>query len=74
MALNKEKFTAARGASGMTIAEITEAAGLKSTSTYMLREDAPSQFRLGEIASIYASMSDIAKPLFKEAVCDIFLD
>lgn len=73
MVLHSEKFSAARRASGLTIAQITEASGLKSTSTYVAHEDAPGQFRLDELAGIYASMSDIARPLLKEAICDIFL-
>lgn len=73
MDLDKDKFSAARRASGLSIVQITQAAGLKSTSTYMAHENGPGQFRLDEIAGMYASMSDIAKPILREAVCDIFL-
>lgn len=73
MELSSEKFAAARRASGLTFAQITEAAGLKSTSTYAAHEDAPTQFRLEEIVGMYANMNDIARGILKEAVCDIFL-
>lgn len=73
MVLDKDKFSAARRASGLTVAQITEAAGIKSTSTYMAHENGPGQFRLDELAGMYARMSDIAKPILREAVCDIFL-
>ncbi|MBQ6491092.1 MAG: hypothetical protein IJI88_02335 [Atopobiaceae bacterium] len=73
MALNSEKFAAARRASGMTYAQIAEAAGLKSTSTYAAHEEAPTQFRLEEIVGMYGSMNEIAQGILKDAVCDIFL-
>lgn len=73
MGLNKDKFKMARRASGMSINEITAAAGLSSTSTYAAREDYPEQYRLGEIIGIYNNMSDLSKPLLRDAVMDIFL-
>ena len=73
MALDKEKFAAARRASGLTIEKITQAAGVKSINTYLAHEDRPGQFRLEELAGMYKSMSDIARPILREAICDIFL-
>ena len=73
MKLNSERFAAARRASGMTYEQSTRAAGLKSTSTYASHEDAPLQFRLGEIGGMYESMNDDAKRILREAVEEIFL-
>lgn len=73
MTPDKEKFAAARRASGLTVAQMTEAAGIRSTSTYMAHENGPGQFRLDELAGMYANMSDIARPILREAICDIFL-
>ena len=73
MALDSEKFAAARRASGMTFAQITQAAGLGSTNTYIAHEESPDQFRLSEIAGMYGSMNDISKGILKDAVGDIFL-
>lgn len=73
MALDSNRFAAARRASGMTYEQITKAAGLKSTSTYAAREDGPSQFRLGELIGMYSCMNSDAKRILREAVEDIFL-
>ena len=73
MNLDSGRFAAARRASGMTYEQITKAAGLKSTSTYASHEDAPLQFRLGEIEGMYKNMNDDAKRILREAVEDIFL-
>ena len=73
MAINAERFSAARRASGMTIEQITKAAGLKSASTFMTHEDAPLQFRLSEINGMYQCMNDDARRILREAVGDIFL-
>lgn len=73
MSLNKEKFAAARGASGMTFEQITLSSGSKSITTYINHENEPGEFRLKEIAGIYAAMNEPGKKLLKEAVSDIFL-
>lgn len=72
MTLESEKFIAARRASGMTIEQAARA-GEMSMTTYQLRESNPSKFRLEELKGIYDELNDIAKPIFKEAVCGIFL-
>ena len=72
MSINPEKFVAARRASGLSFAQAADAAGV-SSATYQSREVDPAQFRLHEIAGVYRSLSDVAKPIFKDAVCDIFL-
>lgn len=69
----KDKFGAARGASGKTIEQTTALAGLKSTNTYMGREGEPAQFRLGELKGMYDGFNDIAKDLLFEAVQEFFL-
>lgn len=73
MALDSDKFEAARRASGMTLAQITQAAGLGSINTYIAHEESPDQFRLGEIVGIYGNMNDISKGILRDAVGDIFL-
>lgn len=73
MALNSSAFAAARGASGMTLEQIKDAAGVKSISTYVAHEDDPRAFRLGEIEGMYKRMEEPAKTLLRDAVCDIFL-
>lgn len=73
MAVQKEKFSAARRASGKTLAQITEDAGLGSTNTYVGREEAPLQFRLGELKGMYDGMNEIGRSILRDAVSDIFL-
>ena len=73
MATTSEKFIAARKASGKTLAQITQSAGLKSINTYTGREDDPEQFRLSELKGMYTDMNDIAKPMLLDAVNSIFL-
>ncbi len=73
MVLDSEKFIAARRASGMTLEQVTKAAGLGSVNTYIAHEKAPTQFRLQEIAGMYSGMNNIAKGILKDAVGDIFL-
>lgn len=68
-----EKIVAARKASGLTIEQITEAAGLRSKNTYMGRESNPDQFRICELLGMYNAMNDIAKSILLEAIRDIFL-
>lgn len=74
MSISSAKIGAARRASKMTFEQITKAAGLKSTSTYVAHEENPDQFRLSEVAGIYKSMDEISRPIFKDAICEIFLD
>lgn len=74
MGLDSEKFSAARGASGMTFEQISSAAGVGSTSTYMTHERHPEQFRLKEITGMYCAMNEPARQILKQAVMDIFLD
>lgn len=66
------KFKAARRASNMTIDEAAELAKL-SKQGYINRERMPETFRLYELEAVFNGMSEIAKPLFVEAVNDIFL-
>ncbi len=73
MATSNEKFVAARRASGKTIAQMTELAGLRSTNTYLGREDDPMQFRLSELKGMYDNVDEIAQSLLRDAVTDIFL-
>ena len=73
MTIKKDKFVAARKASGMNLEEATKATGVKSISTYVSHEDNPEMFRLGELKGLHSEMSDIAKPLLENAICDIFL-
>ena len=73
MALSSSAFAAARGASGMTLDQIRDAAGVKSISTYVSHEDNPGAFRLAEIEGMYQTMKEPAKSLLRDAVCEIFL-
>ena len=73
MATTTEMVIAARKASGNTIAQMTELAGLRSTNTYQGREDDPLEFRLGELKGMYEGMNEISRPILKEAVMSIFL-
>lgn len=73
MATTAEMVTAARGASGKTIAQMTELAGLRSTNTYQGREDDPMEFRLKELKGMYDGMDEIARGLLREAVMSVFL-
>lgn len=71
--LQSSQFRAARGASGMTLNEIKAAAGFKSISTYVSREEEPGNFRLEEIEGMYRTMEEPAKSILRDAVCEIFL-
>lgn len=73
MTLRSESFAAARGASGMTLDQIKEAANVKSIGTYTTHEKCPSLFRLGEIEGMYKAMSEPARGLLRDAVNEIFL-
>lgn len=73
MPLNSQMFTAARGASGMTLDQIREAAGLGSATTYTTHEDNPGAFRLSEIEGMANRMSEPARSLLRDAVMQIFL-
>lgn len=72
MTISNEKFIAARKASGMSLDYASEKAKL-SKQCYINREKHPEQFRLSELAGVYDSMSDTARPILKSAVEDIFL-
>lgn len=71
--LKSAQFRAARGASGMTLDQIKTAAGVGSINTYTAHEENPSDFRLGEIEGIYRNMTEPARTLLRDAVCEIFL-
>ena len=73
MGTENEQFITARKASGKTLAQITELAGLKSITTYMGREDDPRQFRLSELKGMYDGINDTAKTILLDAVNGIFL-
>lgn len=72
MAIDSEKFIAARKASGMTLESASEKAKL-SKQCYINREKHPEKFRLCELAGVYGGLSDTARPIFRSAVDDIFL-
>lgn len=73
MPLHSSAFAAARGASGMTLDKIKDAAGVKTIATYVSHEDNPGAFRLSEIEGIYSAMTEPARTLLRDAVCEIFL-
>ena len=66
------KFKAAIKASGLTLQEASDMAGI-SKPTMVSRQDDPLQFRLYELKSLHNGMSQIGKSLLLEAVNDIFL-
>lgn len=69
----QEKFIAARGASGKTIAQMTDLAGMKSTNTYQDREKDPLQFRLCELKRMHDGVNEISQGIIRDAVNQIFL-
>ena len=72
MVLSNEKFVAARKASGLSLESAAEKVKL-SKQCYINREKNPEQFRLCELAGLYQSLSETAKPILRDAVADIFL-
>lgn len=72
MTLKKEKFEAARKASGITQEKASELVKL-SKQGFINREKEPLQFRLCEIERLYNGMTETAKPILRDAVMDIFL-
>ena len=72
MTIAKDKFVAARKASGLTLDKASELVGL-STQGYINREKEPCHFRLCELESLYGGMTETARPILREAVMDIFL-
>ncbi|MBX9032639.1 hypothetical protein [Gordonibacter massiliensis (ex Traore et al. 2017)] len=70
--ISKDKFVAARKASGLSLESAAEKAEM-SKQGYVNREKRPEQFRLCELAKVYEALSDTAKPILKDAVSDIFL-
>lgn len=72
MAIEAEKFIAARKASGLSLENAAELAKM-SKVCYINREKHPEQFRLYELKGVYSSLSDTAKPIFRDAVLQIFL-
>lgn len=72
MKKKENKFKTARMASNMTIEQAAKAAGL-AMATYQLRERKPDDFRIKELRGLYASMTETAKPILRDAVRDIFL-
>ncbi|MEG0759422.1 MAG: hypothetical protein RR842_13185 [Gordonibacter sp.] len=66
------KFEAARKASDINIEKACTICKF-TPPTLSERERNPSSWRLGELVSLHASMSDIAKKILIEAVNDIFL-
>lgn len=68
-----ERFAAARRAAGLSQEQAASACGI-SKASYVNRETADSdQFRIFELRGLYKALSNPAKPIFKEAVGDIFL-
>ena len=67
-----DKFAAARKASGITIEKAALTCDM-SKPCYCSREKDPQQFRLVELKKLYAIMSDTAKPILRDAICDLFL-
>lgn len=72
MAISKDKFRAARQASGLSLEKAAETVNL-SKQGYINREKLPEQFRISEISKLYNALSETAKPILREAVDDIFL-
>lgn len=72
MPLKSSAFAATRGASGMTLDRIKDAAGVKTIATYVSHGDNPGVFRLSEIEGIYNTMGEPARGLLRDAVCEIF--
>lgn len=68
---NITKFKASVKASGMTLQEASDLAGI-SKPTMCSRLEEPSQFRLYELESLYNGMEQIGKSLLLEAVNDFF--
>ena len=65
------KFKASVKASGMTLQEASELAGI-SKPTMCSRLEEPSQFRLYELKSLYNGMGQVGMSLLLEAVNDFF--
>lgn len=72
MALDSEKVSAARRASGITVEKAATICGISKPS-YISREKNPSTFRIEELENLYSSMTETAKPILRDAVVDIFL-
>lgn len=66
------KFKAAIRASNLTLKQASELVGV-SVPTISERQEAPMQFRLGELKALYDGMDDVGKRLIKEALDSIFL-
>ena len=73
MTIEAEKFIAARKASAMSLEKAANLANL-SVQSYINREKQPEQFRLHELEGVYSELSETAKPIFRDAVSQIFLD
>ena len=71
--IRPDSIVAARKAAGMTLEDAARVCGV-TRQTYKGREFSPREFRLGELADMYESMSDPARLLMRNAVAEIFLD
>ena len=60
-------FAAARRASGVTIDRAAEVCGV-SRPTVVSRERDPSQYRLGELASLYVELDETGRELLMRGV------
>jgi DNA-binding XRE family transcriptional regulator len=72
MITDKNKFKAARAASGLSLSEASEVVSL-SKQCYIAREKTPEQFRLTELEKLYGALDNTGKPILKDAVNQIFL-
>lgn len=65
--MKEDLFAAARRASGFTCEDAARICGV-SRVTYSQRELNPKDFRLSELRSLYAALSDASKPLLSDAI------
>lgn len=69
--MREELFAVARRASRIICEKAGKACGI-SCVAYSQHENSPKGFRLSELRSMCAALSDTAKPIWMEAVCFIF--
>ncbi|WP_417119034.1 helix-turn-helix domain-containing protein [Olsenella phocaeensis] len=70
--MDVDAIYAARRASGLTLEEAASACGI-TRQTYQLREKAPTEFRIGELIGLRASMNKTGRKILHDGMVNIFL-
>ena len=65
--MQNDLFAAARRASGISCEDAGKTCGI-SRVTYSQHENNPKDFRLSELRSMYAALSETAKPIWMDAI------